>query len=483
MGALREGPALLVRGQPPSSTMLDPRPGVVEAPELSAAATPGEKPGEGGRVVLRVLYLATWLMMSLFWAFVFIRWLNPSWPHAQAILDSPGQDLGEHLLDIRTLLAHHNPYVVRPRLNDTTPPATALFVLPLAYLPSPLYEFGSVWASFAALAASLAMLVHRVVPIARGRSLLLASGVLSPLVAATVVPVFLTFVNGQLHLWIMVMILFDLLVVSRRRSGFLVGLATGIIFWPGLFVLAVVHRSRLRGFVLFLLGGMTATLAGVVVSPSASWDYFTHVLPSGQAAQRELTTPLTHGLTRFGFIGDQTLHGLLARPPLVATTGGEPVFLAAAVVVGAFGMYVAWRVLDQGSVVLGYVVIALTCLIVSPYAWLHHWVWVVLLPFAAVEGWRTRRVLAVILLVAFVPFLSGIHLLLGIRSAVFEPGFLPWLRVNLPTIAGLLVLVSAGASSWWAVPAMRARHGGAPSGPAAPAAPAAPVVPVSTETG
>ena len=464
----------LVRGGPlrrSALAMVDAGWGTTADPQLRISepgpSAPRGGQGDGGRLLLRVLYVATWLMMSLFWAFVFIRWLNPSWPHPQALLASPGQDLGEHLLDIRLLLEHHNPYVLRPRLNDTTPPVTALFVLPLAYLPSPLFEFGSTWASFAALAASLGMLLNRVTPIARGRSLLLASGVLSPLVAATLTPVFSTFTEGQLHLWIMVMILFDLLVVRESRSGFLVGLATGIIFWPGLFVLAVVHRSRLRGFVLFLCGGLTATLAGVIVSPWASWHYFTHVLPSGEAAQRELTTPLPHGLTRFGFIGNQTLHGMLARPPLMGTTGGEWFYLFAAVLVGSFGMYVAWRVLDQGSVVLGYAVIGLTCLVVSPYAWFHHWVWVLLLPFAAIEGWRTRRVLSMVLLVSLLPFVAGLHLLLNTRAAVFEPGLLSWIRVNLPTLAGIVVLVSAAVSSWWAVPAMRARHGGAALGRAA----------------
>ena len=292
----------------------------------------------------------------------------------------------------------------------------------------------------------------------RGRSLLVSAGVLSPLAAAGLLPVFETIVNGQLSLWLMALVLADLLVIRPRRSGALVGAVTALVFWPGLFVVPVIARSRSHGMLLFAAGAVGVNAAVAIATPSASWDYFTQVLPSGQATLREVMVVLPHHLGSLAVVGNQSIHGWLLRPPLAPTLASPWLYGAVAIVVLCVGAVTAWRLLEQGELVVGLIVVALTCLLATPFGWLHHWVWVVLLPFGALACWRRRRVLAVVLVLGLIPFIHGTGIIVTDQGAVLHEGVLMMVRINGATLAGIVILVTALCSSIWARPATRGRH-------------------------
>jgi alpha-1,2-mannosyltransferase len=404
------------------------------------------------------LLAATWIAMSAFWGFAFTRWIDPHWPHGHAAELSPGQDLREHLRDLADLLRGANPYQLRARLNDTTPPATALLMTPFSWVATPISELLSVITSLAALAASEAMLLVTVMRTSKGRALLVSAAVLSPLAAAGLLPVFNTLVTGQLHLWLLSLILLDLLLVAPRRSGYLVGAVTAIIFWPGLFIVVVLHRSKVPGLLRACVGAVGVTLLAAMVAPAASVHYFFSVLPSGQAVLREVMVVLPHHLGSLAIVGNQSIHGWLLRPPLASMTASPWLYGAVAIVTVGIGVLTAWRLLDQGEVVVALIVVALTCLLATPFAWLHHWVWVVLFPFGAVACWRRRRVLAVVLVLGLIPFIHGVGIMVTNQGVVLHEGVVTMVRINIATMVGIVVLLTALCSSIWAGPVTRARH-------------------------
>ena len=408
--------------------------------------------------IRRGLVGATWIAMSVFWGFALTRWIDPRWPHVHAAFLSPGQDFREHLRDLSALLGHSNPYVLRDRLNDTTPPSTAYLFLPFSWLSTPMAELASVISSLAALAASEAMLLATVTRLGRARALLVSAGFLSPLAAAGLLPVFETIVNGQLYLWLMALVIADLLVIQPRRSGVLIGAVTALVFWPGLFVVAVIARSRGRGMLLFAAGAIGVTAAAAIAAPSASWDYFTSVLPSGHATLREVVTVLPHGLGSLAVIGNQSLHGWFLRPPLSPWLASPWAYGVAALGIIAVGTITAWRLLRQSEMVVAMIVLAITCLLATPFGWLHHWVWVVLFPFGAISCWHRRRALAIVLVLGLIPFIHGVGVLVTAQGAVAHEGIVTMIRINAPTLVGLIILGAATCSSLWAAPAARARH-------------------------
>ena len=53
----------------------------------------------------------------------------------------------------------------------------------------------------------------------------------------------------------------------------------------------------------------------------------------------------------------------------------------------------------------------------SPFAWDHHWVWVVLLlPFAGLECWKAHRALSIVLWLSVLPFVRQLARLVIARA-------------------------------------------------------------------
>ena len=207
-------------------------------------------------------------------------------------------------------------------------------------------------------------------------------------------PVMSTFTWGQVDLILLAVTLADLCGRDDRWwKGAGVGLAAGMKLTPAIFIPYLLLTRRYRA-------ACTATAAfGLTVAVSFA------VLPT--AARQYWLGGLFLRRQRVGYpdaLPDQSLDGILTR---LADPGHGSVWFAwlvAAGIVGVAGLMLAVVAHNRGLGLLGIVTCAVTGLLISPISWDHHWVWIVLLPVAAMAVARERgallRTLGAVCLVA-----------------------------------------------------------------------------------
>ena len=171
---------------------------------------------------------------------------------------------------------------------------------------------------------------------------------------------------GQIELILMALIVWDLGQPSRRWwRGAGIGLAAGIKLVPLIFIPYLLLTRRFREAVV-----ATAALAGTIVIG------FT-VLP--QASRKWWLTGYFLDPGRTGGVAslaNQSLRGLLTRLA-GSVAAAAPASLGIAIGVGAIGLLGAAALHQCGRPVHGWVLCAVTALLVSPISWDHHWVWMV----------------------------------------------------------------------------------------------------------
>jgi Glycosyltransferase family 87 len=203
---------------------------------------------------------------------------------------------------------------------------------------------------------------------------------------------------GQLALFLLFVVFVDLFVVPPRFRGVLIGIAAAVKLLPALFIVWLLARREYPAALRVIGSFAVLTLVAVALWPHASAQYWFHILPSGQdvaMVANPTNVATSHGRWYFGVgkVVNQSLRGLLARPPFLLP--GTMPWLLLAVAVLALGVVVTIRLLGQRRDLLAFVVLSLTTVLVSPVSWVHYWVFVALAPFAAVLEWRRDRVLSV----------------------------------------------------------------------------------------
>jgi alpha-1,2-mannosyltransferase len=144
---------------------------------------------------------------------------------------------------------------------------------------------------------------------------------------------------------------------------------------------------------------------------------------------------------------DQSLSGAVAR---LAGTGDPPRvwWLVAVLVAGLAGLTVAVWAHYRGYRLTGFLCCAITGLLVSPFSWTHHWVWVVpLLTWLAVTAWR-RRAAAWRVTAAWWATAAGAAALFSGFVSLPPPGHPPGAGTmaasDLYVLAGLALLAATG---------------------------------------
>lgn len=268
--------------------------------------------------------------------------------------------------------------VTEGRLPATYPPFAALLFVPAVWLPVPALK-----AVFCAVNALLLLwlvrLSARLAGCRAGLPLLCTATAL----AVWLEPVFQTFVFGQINLAIICLVLWDVTRPSGARGkGALIGVATGIKLTPGLFILYLLLRRRVREAATATAAFAGTVAVGALVLPAASVDYWTrHLFDTDRVGKPWIAA-------------NQSLQGLVAR--LLREPSPGPAWLLPAVVVGAIGLWLAYRAPRERW---GVLLTGLTALLVSPISWSHHWVWCV--PLIAVLLAEGHRVLAALTAVLF----------------------------------------------------------------------------------
>ena len=350
---------------------------------------------------LRTVSLGGWVLGSGAWAVLLSRFLFHGWPGTTHRFG----DLFQRMHESTLILHGHDPYVIGAHISDNVPPAVSLLHLPLAEIGRPWAGFVSVWLSCAAIAAICGSALATVSSMQRTTALLAMTAVAPPLVGVVLYPGASALGAGQDQLWFMALVVVDLLIISAARTGYLVGAVASLSLWPAIFILGVVARARRGGLIRAVVGAGVTIVFGLLFSLSASWRYWTYLVPSGQISSRGVNSSASWPVSGFRGSWNLSLNGALSRWPLGGPLATKVGWLVVALLVGAMAVVVAWGLWRCGLRVTPLVMLSIGAVAASPFAWDHHWVWVVLLlPFGAMECWKEHRVLAVLLGVAVVPF-------------------------------------------------------------------------------
>ncbi|HEV3379372.1 MAG TPA: glycosyltransferase family 87 protein [Trebonia sp.] len=219
------------------------------------------------------------------------------------------------------------------------------------------------------------------------RSVLAGGALLGAAAGLLTEPVFRTIYLGQINVVLMLMVIWDLTPPANagrwRRwcGGFLTGVAAGIKLVPLIFLPYLLITRRFREAAGTIAGFVATVVAGFIVIPRDSADFWFHGLF------------IQDGRTGFaGWGGNQSLHGLVTRLAGSINAGTLP-WLAACVVVTVAGLLAAAVLHRSGHGMLGLLTAALLGLLDSPISWDHHWVWVVpgmmVAGHYAVVAWRS----------------------------------------------------------------------------------------------
>lgn len=290
------------------------------------------------------------------------------------------RDAGSSFLHGGPVYAHYTitRYSVLP---FTYPPFAAMLAVPLALLPvTVLYALWDVavylvlgyvlWLVLAPVRVQLAARAPRLVPYL--------------LPAAWVGASYLLVIRQQVHygqvgLFLMALIVVDLLTpVTGRWQGVLVGVATAIKLTPGVFIVGLWLAGRRRAAGISAATVVLISGAAAMVAPGASRAYWTGALFDSDR------------LGNNADVSNQSLRGIFLRTAL-SPQWSTIAFVTVGAVVAAIGYrkaVLAWRAGDDLRAV---VIVGLLMAVLSPVAWIHHFVFVI--PLIALLA-RDRRWLA-----------------------------------------------------------------------------------------
>jgi alpha-1,2-mannosyltransferase len=308
----------------------------------------------------------------------------------------------------RSLLDHGSPFRSRftsYHLPFTYPPFALLVLIPLSFGPLALIE-GAWWlVNSVALVATLYLLIPSD---ASGRAFsgtqrLAIASLLGGAATLLLEPVQSNMDFGQINLLLMMLVVVDLNQSRRKFRGLAIGLAAAVKLTPIVYLLFFAVRRDWRSVTQGVATFSALSLIAWLILPRDSALYWFHeATDAGRAGS-------------LGFVSNQSLNGMLHRPPFLANSLDVVlwVLLCAAVVV--LGVLVSSRLAsDHRPLVESVLILALVELLISPISWSHHWCWMAVAPIAAVSLWRDRRwtsvfVIAAIVVSVIAPYWWGIH--------------------------------------------------------------------------
>ena len=174
-------------------------------------------------------------------------------------------------------------------------------------------------------------------------------------------------------------------------------------------------------------------------------------MPSGQVTSRGVNSSATWPGHAFGLIENYSLNGFFSRAPLGGALASRLVYVVIFLIVVGAGVAIGWALWRATLPVTAVAMLSIAAVESTPFAWDHHWVWVLMmLPFAALECWRSHRVLSVLLWLSLVPFERQLSARVGSHFSPMahgQPILRNWFNVlflNRYQLTGLIVLAAAG---------------------------------------
>lgn len=192
-------------------------------------------------------------------------------------------------------------------------------------------------------------------------------------------PIRVTLGFGQVNIFLMALVVFDLmpgprLLGNRKRllpQGWLTGIAAAIKLTPALFAVYLFLSGRVKAAIVTFVSFIAATVIGFIVLPGPSLDYWGRLIRGDSGLN-----------TGMKYYTNQSIIGSYIRfsgeNPDSIPLGG--LVLAALVIAIGILAAVLWHRL--GHVSFAVCLTAMTALLASPISWSHHFVWI--LPLAVV---------------------------------------------------------------------------------------------------
>lgn len=243
------------------------------------------------------------------------------------------------------------------------PPFAAVLFAPLALLPLGLLKL--LWTAVGV--GLLAYVVHRCLP-----RVGLPAAVLLAVVATALDPVRTTLYLGQINIVLLALVVGDLLGrPGSRWRGVGVGLAAAVKLTPLVFVGYLLVTRRWRAAATAVTTFVAAGALGFLAAPADSVAFWFEGTFASADRISDVAGPSNH-----------SLNGMLGR---LGVEGPLP-WLAGAAVLGAVTVVLAVRAHRSGHEVLAVTLCGLASAALAPFAWSHHYVWVV--PLAVLLGSR-----------------------------------------------------------------------------------------------
>lgn len=276
------------------------------------------------------------------------------------------RDAGSSFLHGEPVYAHYTitRYSVLP---FTYPPFAALLAIPLSLIP--LVTLNALWdvAVYVALAYVLWVVLA---PIREQLRAAAPAAVPYLLPVAWIGASYVLAVRQQIHygqvgVFLMALIVADLLTPATGRwRGVLVGVATAIKLTPGVFIIGLWLAGRRRAAGIATASFVLISGATAIVAPGASRAYWTDALFD------------SNRLGNNADVSNQSLRGIFLRTSL-DHEWATAAFVVSGLVVAVIGFrkaVLAWRAGDDLRAV---VLVGLLMALLSPVAWIHHFVFVV----------------------------------------------------------------------------------------------------------
>lgn len=199
-----------------------------------------------------------------------------------------GADMRARQDNIAALRMSGNIYAKFTSYVFSYPPSAILFFYPLAWISSLLPSLDSVMRiasllSLLALAATFYAVYRHLFQ--RSKVVTWTAALWSSILALAWAPVIQCIGFGQIGTVIVALVVVDCLLVRQSRRGFLVGLATAIKLYPGVFIILWLWRRQWRQAFSAIGTVATMTVLSAVLWPSSSSTYYRVILFGG----REIT--------------------------------------------------------------------------------------------------------------------------------------------------------------------------------------------------
>ena len=290
-------------------------------------------------------------------------------------------DLIGRVGNFQDLKATGNIYVHFAFEAFTYPPGGILLLCPIVLIP--VRFLGAVWTVgvLSALVTTFLFLSHRFLVKTASNALLIAAAltVLSPIAFPAVYD---TIFWGQLGTVLTLAIVLDFLVIRGDMQGILVGLATTVKIFPGVFIVIWFMRRQYRQAFTALGTVVATTLVATALWYHSSVAFFQNEFRGGQE--------LGHFSTATTAQASSSVVDLFLHPPFFLGHLSPAETMVVAVVVALFGLVAASNAASRGLELTALVIGLDISTICSPIAWNHYFAFLPVLLFLPFEiGWRS----------------------------------------------------------------------------------------------